>query len=85
MKRKVEKYDYQCLNDAKDILISIDMPSNLTNPRSVMTLAALAEMSASKKWRNASEDYHGTHHILDFINTNFPNKAGLDTKPYAEN
>lgn len=85
MKRKVDKYDYQCLNDAKDILISIGMPPSLTNPRSVMTLAALAEMSANKKWRSASEDYHGTHHILDFINTNFPNKAGLDKRPYAEN
>lgn len=50
-----------------------------------MTLAALAEMSADKKWRNAAEDYHGTHHILEFINANFPNKAGLDEKPYAEN
>lgn len=50
-----------------------------------MTLAALAEMCDNKKWRNASEDYHGTHHIVNFINNHFPNKAGLDSKPYAEN
>lgn len=85
MKRKVDRYDYQCLNDAKDILESIDMPAHLTNPRSVMTLAAFAEMSSNKKWRNASENYHGTHYIVDFINVNFPNKAGLDKTPYAEN
>lgn len=85
MKQHVDRYEYQCLNDAKDILISIDMPSHLTNPRSVMTLAALAEMCTGKKWRNASENYHGTHHIVDFINKNFPNKAGLDKAPYAEN
>lgn len=85
MKRKVAHYDYQCLNEALDILISIDMPQNLTNPRSVMTLAALAEMTPNKKWKHASEEYHGTHHIVDFINTNFPNKAGLDNQPYAEN
>lgn len=85
MKRKVDGYDYQCLNDAKNILISIGMPSYLTNPRSAMTLAALAEMYADKKWRNASENYHGTHYIVNFINTHFPNKAGLDDSPYAEN
>lgn len=50
-----------------------------------MTLAALAEMYPGQKWRNASESYHGTHHIVEFINTHFPNKAGLDTCPYAEN
>lgn len=85
MKRNVPHYDYQCLNEAMDILVSIDMPPSLTNPRSVMTLAALAEIHSDKKWRTASEDYHGTHYIVDFINTHFPNKAGLDNKPYAEN
>lgn len=30
MKREIEKYDYQCLNDAKDILTSIGMPPGLT-------------------------------------------------------
>lgn len=78
-------YEYDCLNEALDILIRIGMPAALTNPRSVMTLAALAEIYPGKKWRNASEAYHGTHHIVDFINTHFPNKAGLDTCPYAEN
>lgn len=85
MKRNIDNYDYQCLNEAKEILESIELPQSLTNPRSVMTLAALAEISASRKWRQASEDYHGTHHIVEFINSNFPNKAGLDKQPYAEN
>lgn len=85
MKRNVDHYDYRCLNEARDILISIDMPKSLQNPRSVMTLAALAEMDEKKKWRNASENYHGTHHIVDYINKEFPNKAGLDKSPYAEN
>lgn len=85
MKRIVTHYEYSCLNDAFDILTSIGMPANLTNPRSVMTLAAMAEMSPGKKWRNASEAYHGTHFIVEFINTHFPNKAGLDNCPYAEN
>ena len=85
MKRKVENYEYRCLNEARDILVSIGMPPNLTNPRSVMTLAALAEISDNKKWRTASEGYHGTHHIVEYINSHFPNKAGLDSKPYAEN
>lgn len=29
MKRNVEKYDYQVLNDAKNILMEIDMPKEL--------------------------------------------------------
>ena len=33
MKRNVEKYDYQVLNDAKNILMEIDMPKELYNPR----------------------------------------------------
>ena len=85
MKRNVTHYEYDCLNDALDILESIGMPAAFLNPRSVMTLAALAEIYPGKKWRNASEAYHGTHHIVEFINKHFPNKAGLDTCPYAEN
>ena len=85
MKRNVTHYDYECLNEALDILISIGMPASLTNPRSVMTLAALADIHPGKKWRNVSEVYHGTHYIVEFINTHFPNKAGLDNSPYAEN
>ena len=41
--------------------------------------------SNDTKWRNASEDYRGTHDIKDFINDNFPNKAGLDVSGYSEN
>ncbi len=85
MKRNVKHYDYDCLNEALDILVSIGMPPALTNPRSVMMLAALAEIHPGKKWKNASESYHGTHFIVEFINTHFPNKAGLDNSPYAEN
>ncbi len=86
MKRNVEKYQYRCLNEAKDILQSIGMPKELTNPRSVMAFAALAEMTPDKKsWKSASEAYHGTHYVVEFINKNFPNKAGLDRQPYAEN
>ena len=70
MKRKVTHYDYDCLNDALDILISIGMPETLTNPRSVMTLAALAEIDSNRKWRNASEAYHSTGPFtLDRVNS----------------
>lgn len=48
MKRNVAHYDYDCLNEALDILVSIGMPATLTNPRSVMTLAALAEIYPGK-------------------------------------
>lgn len=54
------------------------------NAETIMTVA-VAEMNDNRKWRNASEDYHGTHHIVKYINENFPNKAGLDNAPYAEN
>lgn len=51
MRRNVDRFNYACLNEAFDILASIDMPDNLKNPRSVMTLAALAEMNDNRKWR----------------------------------
>lgn len=44
MKRNVEKYDYQVLNDAKNILMEIDMPKELYNPRCVMIFCACAQM-----------------------------------------
>ena len=62
------------------------MPDKLCTPRCVMVFAAFAEMKASDtKWRNVSEAYQGTHFLREFINTQFPNKAGLDTTGYAEN
>lgn len=85
MKQNVKTYDYPILNDAADILKSIGMPPNLYNPRCVMTFAACAEMSPNKKWKSASENYHGTHEIISFINTHYPNKASLDKKGYQEN
>lgn len=86
MKRNVETYKYQCLNDAYQILSDVGMPDNLKNARCVMVFAAFAEMKANDtKWRNPSESYKGTKFIHDFINKEFPNKAGLDENGYAEN
>ena len=55
MKRNVEKYDYQVLNDAKNILMEIDMPKELYNPRCVMIFCACAQMIDGKSWRHISE------------------------------
>ncbi len=86
MKLDVEKYEYTCLNNAKDILRSIGMPKKYYNPRCVMVLCACAEMKANdSKWRKASENYHTTKEMIQFINAEFPNKAGLDNKGYAPN
>ena len=85
MKRNIDTYSYSVLNDARKILMTIGMPEKLYNPRCVMTLCACAEVFDSKKWRHASESYHGTHDIIHLINLHFPNKAGLDSKGYAEN
>lgn len=86
MKNNVESYDYQCLNDAREILKSIDMPVKYCNPRCLMVFAACADMGAdSVRWRDATEQYHGIHEIIEFINREFPNKAGLDKSNYCEN
>lgn len=63
----------------------LGFPAHFSNPRCVMTLAACAEMKPGFQWKSASENYHGTHDIIQFINTEYPNKAGLDTKGYQEN
>ena len=85
MKRNVDSYQYQCLNDAKTILTEIGMPSHLYNPRCVMTLAAMAEITDTKPWKSASEHYHSIDEIIKYINANFPNKAGLDKSGYQPN
>lgn len=86
MKRNINEFAYSCLNDARDILKSVGMPEKYCNPRCVMVFAACAEMGgASTRWRNASENYHGIHEIIDFVNREFPDKAGLDTSGYQEN
>lgn len=85
MKRNVTNYEYGVLNDIREILISIGMPSKYYNPRCVLVLAACLEMIPGKKWNSISEGYHGTHDIIKFINENYPNKAGLDNKGYQEN
>lgn len=85
MKRNVEKYDYQVLNDAKNILMEIDMPKELYNPRCVMIFCACAQMIDGKSWRHISEEYMSVHDIIKYVNEVFPNKAGLDKKGYQEN
>lgn len=85
MKRNVEKYDYQVLNDAKNILMEIDMPKELYNPRCVMIFCACAQMIDGKSWRHISEEYMSVHDIIKYVNDVFPNKAGLDKKGYQEN
>ena len=86
MKRNITKYKYQCLNDAYSILNSVGMPDKLCTPRCVMVFAVFAEMKASDtKWRNVSDALSRNTFLREFINTQFPNKAGLDTTGYAEN
>ncbi len=85
MKRIVKNYEYDVLNDIREILQSIGMPEKYYNPRCVLVLAACLEMTPGKKWNSISEAYHGTHDIIKFINENYPNKAGLDGKGYQEN
>ncbi|MBQ6160287.1 MAG: type II restriction endonuclease [Oscillospiraceae bacterium] len=85
MKQKVEHYQYAVLEEAASILASIDMPAHLRNPRCVMTLAACAGLSKQGDWKHTSENYKGTHEIIEFINKHFPNKASLDTQGYQEN
>lgn len=78
MKRVIDKYDYPELNDARYMLIALGMPDTLYNPRCVMTLVSLAEVSDGK-WNKLSEGYKGTHDIITYINSHYPNKAGLDS------
>ena len=84
MKRIVEDYEYQELNDIREILESLGMPKTLRNPRCVMTFAALAEIKPGK-WNRISENYKGTHDIIAYINEKYPNKANLDKSGYSEN
>ncbi len=84
MKRKIDKYNYQELNEIRDILMALGMPEELFNPRCVLAFAAFAEIKPGK-WNKLSENYKGTHDIISYINRCYPNKAGLDNSGYSEN
>lgn len=84
MKQNVDKYNYDELNEARDILRAIGMPVELYRPRSVMIFASVARVK-SGKWNKVSEEYVGTHDMIAYINMHYPNKGGLDKKDYSEN
>ncbi len=84
MKRNIGRYDYEELNEARNILIAIGLPPTLYNHRAVMTLAAISEVKPGK-WKIINEGYKGTHDIIAYINKHYPNKAGLDDSGYQEN
>ena len=48
MRRNVEQYDYQELNESKSILEALGMAETLCNPRCVMAFAAMAEIKPGK-------------------------------------
>lgn len=84
MKRNIDHYDYPELNEIKAVLEAVGMPSRLYNARSVLTLAAITEVS-SGKWSKISENYKSVHDIIVYINEKYPNKAGFDSSGYKEN
>lgn len=84
MKRNVEQYDYQELNEVREVLEALGLPKGLINPRCVMAFAAIAEIKHGK-WNKISENYKGTHGIIEYISKNYHNKAGLDKSDYSEN
>ena len=84
MKRNIKEYSYQELNEAMAILVALGMPPRLCGARSVLTLAAITEVS-SGKWSKISENFKSIHDIILYINEKYPNKAGFDTSGYKEN
>ena len=78
------EYKYQVLNDAQHILDAIGMPKQLQNRQSVLIFAACAHLT-KPEWKRVSEEYSGTHDMIQFINKNFPKKAGHDKTDYQEN
>ncbi len=60
MKRNVEQYDYQELNEVREVLEALGLPKGLINPRCVMAFAAIAEIKHGK-WNKISENYKGMH------------------------
>lgn len=85
MKSYPETFNLKILDDLRTIMVSIGLPKKLYNSRCVMTMAALAGLSEGSKWKSVSEQYMSPHDVIHYVNKNFPNKAGLDSKGYQEN
>lgn len=83
----MKNYDYQKMNEMKQILEQLQMPSKLTNTRTILTLLAVARVKERSKWSQVEESYSRTHDMIVFMNENYPDKGGTDTKRggYSEN
>lgn len=80
-------YQYEKMNEMKQILEKLQMPTKLKNTRTILTLLAIAGVKEKSKWSQVEENYSRTHDMIVFMNENYPNKGGTDKKRggYSEN
>ena len=80
-------YKYSKMNEMKQILEQLQMPSKLKNTRTILTVLSVAKIKEKSKWSQVEESYARTHDMIAFMNTNYPNKGGTDEKRggYSEN
>lgn len=71
--------------EMKEILSAIQLPTKLTNNRTVLTVLAIAGLREKDSWTKVIEEYKRTNDIIQFINQYYPNKGGTAKTPYAPN
>ena len=83
----MKEYPYRKMNEMREILEVLQMPSKLKNTRTILTLLAVARVKEKSKWSQVEESYARTHDMIVFMNEYYPNKGGTDLKRggYSEN
>lgn len=70
----MKEYPYRKMNEMREILEVLQMPSKLKNTRTILTLLAVARVKEKSKWSQVEESYARTHDMIVFMNEYYPNK-----------
>ena len=71
----MKEYPYRKMNEMREILEVLQMPSKLKNTRTILTLLAVARVKEKSKWSQVEESYARTHDMIVFMNEYYPNKG----------
>ena len=64
----MKEYPYRKMNEMREILEVLQMPSKLKNTRTILTLLAVARVKEKSKWSQVEESYARTHDMIVFMN-----------------
>ena len=70
----------QKIDEALEIIKTLDLPKKQQNERSALTLLAMVDVKPSDDWKSASDPLMGITPIMDFIAENYGRKYAPNTR-----